>query len=76
MTKELWIALADAVFSSAITIITAYVAPEHVDVALALIAILQPLVIVMINSMVKVRVTALTVLSGQPKEVVRALALL
>jgi len=52
-SRKALIATADALFSVAVVLVTAYLAPEHVDVVLALIAILQPLVIVWIHEIAK-----------------------
>jgi len=48
--KKVLVAISDAMFSIAGILVVAYLAPEHMDVALGIIAALQPMVMVLINS--------------------------
>ena len=53
ISRKTWVATADAFFSAVALVVTYHLAPELVEEALLLIAILQPLVLVWINALVK-----------------------
>lgn len=63
MTKELWIAVADAFFSVLTLVLSYYLAPDMLELAISIIAVLQPLVIALIAALVTVKVFVIRALA-------------